>query len=65
VTLVFKIDKDTDSILRFDRVGKHPGIIVDIGGPFAVDFPTRILVPCQEVLSCVNRTFAVFRLICW
>ena len=50
VTLVLEIDKDSDSVLRFKRVGNGGGIIEDIVGSFAVGPPTRVLVLCPASL---------------
>ena len=50
VTLVLEIDKDSDSVLRFERVSNGGGIIEDIVGAFAVGPPTRVLVPCPASL---------------
>ena len=50
MTLVLEIEKDSDSVLRFERVSNGDGIVEDIVGPFAVGPPTRVLVPCPAAL---------------
>jgi hypothetical protein len=51
VTLVLETEKDSDSVLRFERVSNGNGIVKDIVGPFAVGPPTRVLVPCPAALQ--------------
>jgi hypothetical protein len=55
VTLVLEVEEDSDSILRFERVRAEGGIVEGMCDVFAVDPPTRVLVPRPASLTQSSR----------
>ena len=51
MTLVLEIDKDSDSILRFERVRDEGGIVENLGGELSVGPPAGVLVPRPASLT--------------
>ena len=51
VTLVLEIDKDSDSVRRFERVRDEGGIVENVGGELSVGPPAGVLVPRSASLT--------------